>query len=54
MPRSMAGLLTAAGTAMSVLAVVAHSYPVLFMMAIAAGVLVGSAACLLAVPQKKI
>ena len=51
-PRSLAGLLTAAGTAMSVLAVVAHSHPVLFMMAAVAGVLTGSAACL-ASPQKK-
>jgi hypothetical protein len=46
MPRNMAGLLTAVGTAMSVLAVLAHSDAVLFMMAAAAGALTGSASCL--------
>ena len=45
-PRNMVGLLTAVGTAMSVLAALAHSSAVLFIMAAAAGALTGSATCI--------
>jgi hypothetical protein len=48
----MVGLLVAVGSAMSVFAALAHNDAVLVIIAIAAGVASGSAACL-ALPQKK-
>jgi uncharacterized membrane protein len=52
MPRSMVGLLVAVGTAVSVLAGLAHNGVALMVVALAAGVVSGTAACL-SLPSKK-